>query len=50
MYTNDSVNLRTGPGLDRAVITELPAGEEVYLSGAVSDGFTATQRSASKMA
>jgi cell wall-associated NlpC family hydrolase len=39
MYTNDSVNLRTGPGLDRDVITELPAGEEVYLSGAVSNGF-----------
>jgi cell wall-associated NlpC family hydrolase len=39
MYTNDSVNLRTGPGLDRDVITELPAGEEVWLSGSVENGF-----------
>jgi len=39
MYTNDSVNLRTGPSLDHRVITELPAGEEVYLTGAVENGF-----------
>jgi peptidoglycan DL-endopeptidase LytF len=41
MYTNDSVNLRTGPSLEADVITELPAGEEVYLSGAEENGFAA---------
>jgi cell wall-associated NlpC family hydrolase len=41
MYTNDSVNLRTGPSLEDDVITELPAGEEVYLSGAEENGFAA---------
>jgi cell wall-associated NlpC family hydrolase len=39
MYTNDSVNLRTGPSLDDDVIIELPAGEEVSLSGAEENGF-----------
>ena len=39
MYTNDSVNLRTGPGLDWRVITELPAGATVELTGAEEGGF-----------
>ena len=39
MYTNDSVNLRTGPSLDSTVITELPAGATVELTGAEKNGF-----------
>lgn len=39
MYTNDSVNLRTGPSLDADVITELPAGATVELTGAEKNGF-----------
>jgi len=38
-YTNDSVNLRAEPSLEGSVITELPAGATVSLTGAVSAGF-----------
>jgi len=38
-YTNDSVNLRTGPSLDEGVITVVPAGVEVWLTGAAGNGF-----------
>ena len=38
-YTNDSVNLRSGPGLDQGVITVLPAGVELWLTGAQENGF-----------
>ena len=39
MYTNDSVNLRTGPSLDSDVITELPADATVELTGTEKNGF-----------
>jgi uncharacterized protein YgiM (DUF1202 family) len=38
-YTNDSVNLRAGAGLDQGVITILPAGVEVWLTGVQQNGF-----------
>lgn len=38
-YTNDSVNLRSGAGLDQGVITVLPAGVEVWLTGVQENGF-----------
>jgi uncharacterized protein YgiM (DUF1202 family) len=38
-YTNDSVNLRSGASLEESVITVLPAGFEVWLTGAIGNGF-----------
>jgi cell wall-associated NlpC family hydrolase len=38
-YTSDSVNLRSGPGLDQGVISVLGAGVEVSLTGNTSGGF-----------
>ena len=38
-YTSDSVNLRTGPGLDQGVISVLGAGVEVSLTGNEANGF-----------
>ena len=38
-YTNDSVNLRAGAGLDQDVITVLAAGTEVWLTGNQANGF-----------
>ena len=38
-FTNDSVNLRSGPGLDQGVITVVAAGVEVALTGAEAGGF-----------
>jgi len=38
-YTNDSVNLRSGPGLDQSVISVFAAGIEVWLTGEVANGF-----------
>lgn len=39
LYTNDSVNLRSGPGTGEPVVTVLPAGASVYITGAYSNGF-----------
>ncbi|HLU35059.1 MAG TPA: NlpC/P60 family protein [Thermomicrobiales bacterium] len=39
-YTNDAVNLRSGAGTDNGVVSVLPAGAEVYLTGNVANGFT----------
>jgi uncharacterized protein YgiM (DUF1202 family) len=38
-YTNDSVNLRSGPGLNESVVTVFAAGLEVWLTGEQSNGF-----------
>jgi uncharacterized protein YraI len=35
----DSVNLRTGPGFDRAILTQIPTGMPVYLTGGPRNGF-----------
>lgn len=39
LYTNDSVNLRVGPGTGEGVVTVLPAGTSLYRTGNVSNGF-----------
>ena len=36
---NDSVNMRTGPSTDRAILTEVPTGMPVYLTGGTRNGF-----------
>jgi uncharacterized protein YraI len=38
-FTNDSVNLRAGASLDDSVITVLPAGAELWLTGRIANGF-----------
>lgn len=38
-YTADVLNLRSGPGLDRSILTELPTGTPVWLYGEESSGF-----------
>lgn len=39
LYTNDSVNLRSGASTGDGVVTILPAGASVYFTGAYSNGF-----------
>ena len=39
LYTVDSVNLRSGPGTGESIVTVLPAGASVYITGAYSNGF-----------
>lgn len=39
LFTVDSVNLRSGPSTSDGVITVLPAGASVYITGAYSNGF-----------
>jgi len=36
---NDSVNMRTGPSTNRAILTEVPTGMPVYLTGGTRNGF-----------
>lgn len=38
-YTTSSVNLRTGASLDSAVVTVLPAGVELWITGQIVSGF-----------
>lgn len=40
MYTSDSVNLRTGAGIENGVIAVVPAGTEIWLTGNVANGFS----------
>lgn len=39
MYTVDSVNLRSGASTSDGIVTVLPAGASVYITGAFSNGF-----------
>jgi cell wall-associated NlpC family hydrolase len=39
MYTDDTLNLRSGPSLDRRIRAELPTGTAVYLTGGEDSGF-----------
>ncbi|MCO5216808.1 MAG: NlpC/P60 family protein [Thermomicrobiales bacterium] len=39
MYTNDSVNLRTGPSTSDGIVTVVPAGTSIYRTGKITNGF-----------
>ena len=42
-YTNDSVNLRSSANLDSAVVTILPAGAQLWITGNITNGFAETE-------